>query len=340
MALIQRTAGSIKATNEYLFDLLDKIKAKEQFDFDIKMEIIFVTDENVCFSFTGEEKIYHYIYTPDDKGELTFAEEKEDYIYSFASVTTNIIAKYFSDKSIKSDFKKNKVSIEEVKANMQDVFVTTIQAHDKPVTFVEVRMLNGFTVCESTTCVDPANYDEEIGKQVCLKRIEDKIFMLLGYVKQCEISAQYCKNFYMEKGIPLDIINIEYSELSDRLGRLEKFMRYSKYFSMLDNDIKAMIIAKHDILSDYLGILGTLSTRLENKEGGFTGLSFGIAIYLLKSGFVIRRSCWSNKNRLIFKRIYEDGTEHLMSSNAVGDSCTWFPSTSDVLAKDWELIKK
>ena len=40
-----------------------------------------------------------------------------------------------------SEIKKNTVTIEEVKANMQDVFVTTIQAHDKPVTFVEVRKL-------------------------------------------------------------------------------------------------------------------------------------------------------------------------------------------------------
>ena len=89
-----------------------------------------------------------------------------------------------------SEIKKNTVTVEEVLANMQDVFVTTIQAHDKPVTFVEVRMLNGFTVRESTTCVDPANYDEEIGKQICLKRIEDKIWMLLGYEKQYEVSAK------------------------------------------------------------------------------------------------------------------------------------------------------
>lgn len=223
-----------------------------------------------------------------------------------------------------SEIKKNIVTIEEVKANMHDVFVTTLQLFDKPVTFVDVRMLNGFTIRESTTYVDPANYDEEIGKQVCLKRIEEKIWMLLGYEKQCEISTQYCKNIYMEKGNPLDIINIEYSELSDRLSRLEKFMRYSKCFSMLDNDIKAMIIAKHDILSDYLSILGNLSTRLENKEGGFTGLSFGIAICLLKSGFVIRRSGWMNS--FIIKNIYEDGTEFFMLRSGVGDSCPWVPA--------------
>lgn len=77
-----------------------------------------------------------------------------------------------------------RVTQADVDANMQDVFVTTIRAFDKPVTYVEVRMKNGFTVRETTTCVDPANYSEEIGKEICLKRIADKIWLLLGYALQ------------------------------------------------------------------------------------------------------------------------------------------------------------
>lgn len=83
--------------------------------------------------------------------------------------------------------KQNTVTEEDVKANMQDVFVTTIKAFDKPVTYVEVRMKNGFTVRETTTCVDPANYSEKIGKEICLKRIEDTIWLLLGYALQDKI---------------------------------------------------------------------------------------------------------------------------------------------------------
>lgn len=79
---------------------------------------------------------------------------------------------------------KDTVTIDEVKANMQDVYCTTLKPFDKPVTFVEVRMKNGFTVRETTTCVNPANYNEEIGKEICLKRIEDKIWLLLGYALQ------------------------------------------------------------------------------------------------------------------------------------------------------------
>lgn len=82
-----------------------------------------------------------------------------------------------------------KVTLEDVKANMQDVIVRTLDDFGKPCTYVTVRMKNGFTLRESTTCVDPANYNEEIGKQVCLKKIEDKVWFLLGYSLQTEMSA-------------------------------------------------------------------------------------------------------------------------------------------------------
>ena len=45
-------------------------------------------------------------------------------------------------------------------------------------------MKNGFILRDSTTCIDPANYSEEIGKEICLKHIEDKIWFLLGYALQ------------------------------------------------------------------------------------------------------------------------------------------------------------
>lgn len=91
---------------------------------------------------------------------------------------------------------KNKVTIEDVKANMKDVIVRTVIEFGKPCTYVTVRMLNGFTVRESTTCVDPSNYDEKIGAKICLEKIEDKIWLLLGYELQSEIARRpkslYC----------------------------------------------------------------------------------------------------------------------------------------------------
>ena len=77
-----------------------------------------------------------------------------------------------------------KVTPEEVAENMKDVLVRTVEEFDKPCTYVTVRMKNGFTLRESTTCVDPANYSEQIGADICLKRIESKVWFLLGYALQ------------------------------------------------------------------------------------------------------------------------------------------------------------
>ena len=84
----------------------------------------------------------------------------------------------------------NTVTQEEVNKNMQDILVRTVEEFGKPTTYVTVRMENGFTLRESTTCVDPSNYDENIGKEVCLKRIEDKVWFLLGYTLQSKLASK------------------------------------------------------------------------------------------------------------------------------------------------------
>lgn len=86
---------------------------------------------------------------------------------------------------------KHTVTKEQVAANMQDVHVETIDALGKPITVVTVKMQNGFILCESSSCVDPANYDVNIGKEICLKKIEDKIWFLLGFLLQ--------NNLYLDK---------------------------------------------------------------------------------------------------------------------------------------------
>ena len=76
------------------------------------------------------------------------------------------------------------ITKEEVLANMQDVIVRTVVEFDKPCTYVTVRMKNGFILRESSSCVDPANHSEEIGKEICLRKIEGKVWYLLGYALQ------------------------------------------------------------------------------------------------------------------------------------------------------------
>lgn len=48
-------------------------------------------------------------------------------------------------------------------------------------TVVTVRLRNGFILTESSACVDPANYDAELGKRLCLQHIENRLWELEGY---------------------------------------------------------------------------------------------------------------------------------------------------------------
>lgn len=79
---------------------------------------------------------------------------------------------------------KNKVTREEVLDNMQNFITKTIVVFGKPITHVFVKMKNGFILSESTSCIDPSNYNEKIGEQECLKQIEERIWGLLGYKLQ------------------------------------------------------------------------------------------------------------------------------------------------------------
>ena len=46
--------------------------------------------------------------------------------------------------------------------------------YDK-VTIVNCKLPNGFVLTESSGAVDKANYDEKIGTEICMERIENKL---------------------------------------------------------------------------------------------------------------------------------------------------------------------
>lgn len=92
-----------------------------------------------------------------------------------------------------------------VAENMKNYSVRTIKEFDKPMCCVTLQMKNGFTLVETSTCVDPNMYDEKIGKEICLKKLEDKVWFLLGYLLH-------------EKNSGKDSLKIEQAEMVDEDG--------------------------------------------------------------------------------------------------------------------------
>ncbi len=55
-------------------------------------------------------------------------------------------------------------------------------------TVVHATLPNGFEITETSGCVDPANYNHDLGVAVCKRRLVDRVWQLEGYRLQCELA--------------------------------------------------------------------------------------------------------------------------------------------------------
>lgn len=46
------------------------------------------------------------------------------------------------------------------------------------------KLVNGFVIVESSACVDPKNFDLDVGRKICREHVENKLWELEGYVLQ------------------------------------------------------------------------------------------------------------------------------------------------------------
>ena len=56
-------------------------------------------------------------------------------------------------------------------------------------TVVRAVLRNGFEIVRSSACVSPENYDEELGAKICMKKIEDEVWLLLGFLLQTAVNG-------------------------------------------------------------------------------------------------------------------------------------------------------
>lgn len=75
---------------------------------------------------------------------------------------------------------KNTVTKQQIDELLAKSEIKVETVYDK-VTVVNCKLPNGFVITEASGAVDPANYDEVIGKEICLSRIENKLWELEGY---------------------------------------------------------------------------------------------------------------------------------------------------------------
>lgn len=74
----------------------------------------------------------------------------------------------------------NKITKEHIEAIMEKA-TYEVKKMGQKTTVVVCTLETGFVIVESSSCSDPADYDQELGAKIAKKRIETRLYELEGY---------------------------------------------------------------------------------------------------------------------------------------------------------------
>jgi len=112
-----------------------------------------------------------------------------------------VFEKSYLQLDVNADLRTDNPSISKA---MVDNFIaeTEVITMGEKTTVVRAVLINGFEIIEASSCVSVENYDEKLGAEICLGRIKNKIWQLLGFLLQTAvngISTQNRKPFIIEE---------------------------------------------------------------------------------------------------------------------------------------------
>lgn len=192
-------------------------------------------------------------------GNHSFEEEGYEVTYpdGYKSWTPKDVADAAYYK-LSKDNDGTKVLKEDVENFITDVEVMTV---GEKTTVVNAHTLTGFDTVRHSSCVDPKNYSEELGKQYAMEEVVNSLWSHLGFVLQW---AKYGLNAESKKDkYPSHVQRMidEYKELDDRIDKLASFINTNPIFETLQNeeqeDMKAQLIEMHK----YINILANRLRR-------------------------------------------------------------------------------
>ena len=108
-------------------------------------------------------------------------EEKEGYLVEYEGGYQSWSPKEVFEKAYMQVSEKNTITQENVDDFIKDIKISTI---GEKTTLVIATLVNDFEIIESSSCVDVANYDEKLGAEICIERIKNKTWELLGFLLQ------------------------------------------------------------------------------------------------------------------------------------------------------------
>lgn len=113
--------------------------------------------------------------------------EKEGYKVKYSDDYISWSPKEIFEKAYMEVSPNKKLESEiSISKQMVDDFIIGYDISSKmdKITIVIATLRNGFTIVESSACVDPKNYNEKIGAEICKERIENQVWNYLGFLLQ------------------------------------------------------------------------------------------------------------------------------------------------------------
>ena len=100
----------------------------------------------------------------------------------------DVFERFYLELTVNPELRTKKPSISQ---KMVDDFIVAqeVSTLGDKVTVVRVTLRNGFELVESSACVSPENYDEKLGAEICMEKIKDKVWFLLGFLLQTGVNG-------------------------------------------------------------------------------------------------------------------------------------------------------
>ena len=100
----------------------------------------------------------------------------------------DVFERFYLELIVNPELRTKKPSISQ---KMVDDFIVAkeVSTLGDKVTVVRATLRNGFELVESSSCVSPENYDEKLGAEICMEKIKDKVWFLLGFLLQTGVNG-------------------------------------------------------------------------------------------------------------------------------------------------------